>query len=175
MSRGSTSITDVWDLPKDSKTAAIPPAQQQVQQLQQPLPPQMQQQFMQPPRNLILPPTNYMYQPPQQQTIIPQQAMEPAVDVVAEVNHMLNQTEQYLLQQIAELHRASHGHFTKALAAREKLNLEDLPNPSKPYLIALIVLVSILILMVAGMSWKFWKQLKLINAGPHNELLNMAI
>lgn len=161
-------ISDVeWDVEKPKQQ------QQQQQVLQQVSPPLQQQQQLpqllpqQLPPPIISSPPNWVFQQPPQ-PITPQVPVE-QVDVVGEVNHMLNQTEQYLLQQIAELHRSSQNLFNKSLAAHEKIDLQDLPHPSKPYLIALIVLVCVLLLFVVIFGWKLWNKISKIST-PHSDL-----
>ena len=181
MNRG-TSLAEAWE--KEEVKNPPPP---NIPQFMQALPnrPTIQQPSVGPTQNhhhhhqtpfIPSPPvsqdTTWMYAAPQQQATI-LEPVDVGVDVVDQVNHMLNQTEQYLLQQIAELHRATHVNLTRALASKDQVDVESTQNPSKPYFITLIVLACVIIVILFVLYAMISKKLKILNL-PQNEILNFV-
>jgi hypothetical protein len=163
----ATLLTDAWE----QKSAA--PAQSAVPQAEGSAIPRPSHQLMRPPYPPAMPPVQWVM-PPQRSIAEP---AIPQVDLVAEVNNLLTNTEQYLLRQISELHRASSGQFGKAL--NNHLNsIQNITNPPSvnSMLIAIIVLVVILIVGMIIIFCYFSKKLKSVpTSSMHGDLLNLGV
>jgi hypothetical protein len=88
-------------------------------------------------------PVVYQPQPPEQQQAFQTQyaTPAPAPDILPEINNMLLQTEEYLMKQMADFHRAGYNHIGKLMSQTPEKKEE--PTPWKPFLIALLVAVSL--------------------------------
>ena len=144
------------------------------------------------PQQQQVPPTILFTQQPQPQVQYPQpqpQQAPPAISpetsaeyVVGQVNDMLNQTEQYLLQQIAGMHQTSNSQLQKALpnAINANNNLADIaPDVAKQaktnrsLLIAIVVMAAIVLLAILGSSYALGKKICELRTAfaPHGDLL----
>jgi hypothetical protein len=163
----ATLLSDAWEQ-KPPTPAAAPPQAGDGPAMPRPSHQLMRAQYPQ------MPPMQWVM-PPQQRAIEP----APSVDLVGEVNNLLTNTEQYLLRQISELHRASQGHFSKALG--NHLNsMQNISTPSNitSMLIALIVLVAVLILGLVFMFCNFSKKFAALRTGVgplHQGLMDIGV
>lgn len=151
MSKG-TPIDDAWKVTDESETVKITTNDVQHQQ-----PPILQQ------------PVQYIF-PPQQNNI----EQQPQQDIVTEVNNMLAHTEEYLLRQIAEFHRSSYSQISKLMSnSNTETKLAEQLN-NKPFFIAIIVLLALLLLLGIFTFFKFQQKFSALHKMfyPHATMFN---